>query len=265
MKVQVYDFDTGKALSGIMVTLSQYLKSDINRTTDAAGVADLGVVVLTGMIDTLWIFSSTYENVKESLNSTADRTYRLRGYSAPITSPLPPPPVFPQKPGEPLPLGPKEEIRGTVGTSCDLINNYSFARSVYYGRNRYTGQLTEQSMDYETARGKAERSSVCQQQPPPTAKDWQDGIQKQVTSGFDALSKYFTDGLKSVTESWQNGIFDLEARITGVLSKEISDRVKALLDLDARIKAWISESIFELLLKNLNASAIEYKKSRGKT
>lgn len=149
--------------------------------------------------------------------------------AAPVTAPLPEPPVFPPKPGEPIPLAPKEESLGTIGTSCDLINNYSFARSVYYGKNRYTGQKTEQSMDYQTAKEKAERSSICHQAPPPTAKDWQDGIQKQVTAGFDALSKYVTDGLKSVTESWQKGILDLEARI----------------------KAWIQEMILELLLNKL--------------
>jgi len=158
-------------------------------------------------------------------------------YVTPPKIPPPQPPQFPQKPGEPLPLGPKEERLGSVGSSCDMINNYSFSRSVYYGRNRYTGAQTEQSMDFETAKGKAERSSICQQVPPPTAKDWQDGIQKQVTAGFDALSKYVTDGVKSVTESWQNGILDLEARM----------------------KAWIEEQILMLLLKNLNAAAKDYR------
>lgn len=144
-------------------------------------------------------------------------------------TPPPQSPAFPPKPGEPLPLSPKEEVIGTVGTRCDIINNYSFARSVYSYRDRYTDSRGGMSMDLENTRGIASRDSRCFQPAPPTAKDWQDGIQKQVTAGFDALSKYVADGLKSVTESWQNGIIDLEARI----------------------KAWISDNILELLLTKL--------------
>lgn len=210
-------------------------------------------------VDEDWSKSGSGDTIFNESFSTGQHTAILRGIAFPAQTvvfivkaveaveppkiPPPPPPVFNPKPSEPLPLAPKEETLGSIGSSCDMINNYSFARSVYYGRNRYTGETTAQSMDYETARGSAERSSICQQTPPPTAKDWQDGIQKQVTAGFDALSKYVTDGLKSVTDSAQKGILDLEARM----------------------KAWISESIFELLMKNLNASAIEYKKQRGKT
>jgi hypothetical protein len=149
--------------------------------------------------------------------------------AAPIPTPLPPPPVFPPKPGEPIVLPPKEEVVGTIGTRCDMINNYSFARSVYSYRDRYTDRRGGMSMDPENTRGTASRDPGCFLPTPPTAKDWQDGIQKQVTAGFDALSKYVTDGLKSVTESWQNGILDMETRL----------------------KAWIQKMILELLLTKL--------------
>lgn len=143
---------------------------------------------------------------------------------------LPPqPPKFPQKPGEPLELPPKEEVIGQVGTRCDLINNFSFSRSIYTYRDRYTGRYGENGMDWQEIRGKAERDPGCFLPAPPTAADWQDGIQKQVTAGFDALSKYVTDGLRSVNDSWQKGIIDLEGRI----------------------KAWIRDKILEMLLMKL--------------
>lgn len=53
-------------------------------------------------------------------------------------------------------------------------------------------------------------------------------------------------------------------RVQGQIETAITNALAPFADLEARIKAWITNSIFELLMKNLNAAAIEYKKQRGK-
>jgi hypothetical protein len=157
--------------------------------------------------------------------------------AAPNTPPLPTPPQFPEKPGEPLPLPKGENNLGPISEVCDLLGQGSHGNFFYNFRNRYTGQQDSWHRDMQETRERGQRNSICQGKAPPTAKDWQDGIQKQVTAGFDALSKYVTDGLKTVTESWQNGILDLEARM----------------------KDWIKEMVLVLLLENLNAAAKAYR------
>lgn len=216
-------------MSGVMVTLSQFGLPDFVRYTDATGAVYLGAVILTGIIDTLWITSSTHENIKESLTDTTDRTYRIYSLNVPIIIDLPKPPVFPEKPGEPLPLPEGWSDLGQITEVCDLVGQGTHGNFFYNFRNRYTDQQDSWQRDMQETIERAKRHAICQGKAPPTAKDWQDSIQKQVTAGFDALSKYVTDGLKSVTGSWQNGLMDLEARL----------------------KAWISDMILEILLKKL--------------
>lgn len=146
----------------------------------------------------------------------------------------PQPPQFPTKPGEPLPLPDKHEIVGTYGNRCDLMNNYTFAKSMYAHRDRYTGRQSQYTSDLPTARSRAESDQGCYLPAPPTAADWQSGIQTQITEGFQGLTKYITDGLASKSQELSqaiNGIWDklegwLIERIVGILLKALDNEVE---------------------------------------
>ena len=155
---------------------------------------------------------------------------------APPATTLPPPPVFPPKPGEPLPVSSGETHQTYVGTRCEVVGMGSFGQFWYRWRDKYTDQGSNWRRDYSEALDAANRNTACFLPAPPTAKDWQDGIQKQVTAGFDALSNYFSNGLKSVTESWQKGIFDLETRMKDWIEKQILEILWRAMNRDTAVK-----------------------------
>lgn len=71
------------------------------------------------------------------------------------------------------------------------------------------------------------------------------------------------------TRSWAEGEFmdaieSVQDAYRGI-ETEVQDRMKAIADVEARIRSWIADSIFELLMKNLNAAAVEYRKQRGRS
>ena len=55
------------------------------------------------------------------------------------------------------------------------------------------------------------------------------------------------------------GLLDLETRIIGVLSKEISDRVKAVDGIWDKLEGWLIERIIGILLKALDREVKEMK------
>jgi hypothetical protein len=168
-----------------------------------------------------------------------------------IPSPLPTPPVFNPKPGQALPLPVGVNNLGAITEVCDIEGQGTNGNFFYRWRNRYTDQSGSWHRDMRTEMEIGQRSTECQGHAPPTAKDWQDGIQKQVTAGFDTLSKYVTDGLKSVTESWQNGILDLEGRLKAWVQGRITEALAPVTASIDAMKAWIVNGILEILLTKL--------------
>ena len=80
------------------------------------------------------------------------------------------------------------------------------------------------------------------------------------------------DADKSILDKLASQGKAVDLQIMGVLGKiqdalsavqqEAQARIKAIVDLEARIKAWISEMVFELLLKNLDAGTREWRKKQ---
>jgi hypothetical protein len=142
----------------------------------------------------------------------------------------------------PKPPDPGEQIIGSVGTSCDLLTKDMFGQHWYSYRNRYTGLHVGWDSIRDDAEYLARQDKGCFAPPPPPPKTTDD-VQKDV------------DILRGTLQGISSRVQDLISSIT--------ELGKGLTDLEARIKAWISESIFELLMKNLNAAAKDYKKQRG--
>jgi hypothetical protein len=157
----------------------------------------------------------------------------------------------------------KEEIIGRVGTSCSIINNYSFAKSAYQVRHDRNGNLTSLHMDLPEIRDIANRKPECFEIPPPPPKTTDElgaevsTLQKLLNSTVGRIEN-LTQGIgdlagKIETEAADRlkGLLDLEARIKAWITTEAADRLKGLLDLEARLKSWISDTILEILLMKL--------------
>lgn len=144
----------------------------------------------------------------------------------------------------PPPPPPGEAVVGSVGTSCDIMQKYMFGSAWYRYRNRYTGSGSSWDSEIGDAEDLANDTPGCFAPPPPPPKTVDD-VQKDV------------DILRGTLQEISSAVQDLVTSIT--------ETGKAIVDVEMRVKVWISEVVFELLMKNLNASAIEFKKLRGKT
>jgi hypothetical protein len=239
LDLTVIDASTKAPLPGVTISLKELVSSAIvgTQTTDAAGKTTFNVN------EGVWKYT-VFKGGYQGLESSVYLTYPAAGYkieliiepstTQPPTQGAPKPPQIPTKPGEPLPLDSGDQITGTIGTRCDYIRNTTFPQSFFTHRDRYTGQKAQYSSDNSYAQSRAAKDAGCYLPAPPTAADWQDGIQKQLTAGFDALSKYITDGLQSKSQELEqaiNGIWDkLESwiieRIVGILLKALDNEVE---------------------------------------
>jgi hypothetical protein len=221
--------DTGAGVPNARIEVE---KAEAVGVTDSQGKAEL-VTYWSGN----WIYSVTapgYDEVSGTLNN---RDIPVLAFSVSLlysASPPPEPPVFNDKPGEPYPPATGESYSGSVGTRCDIMQVGAFGRVMFLYRDRYSNFRSNIDESRSKTVSAAENNPACFYPAPPTPASWQDGIQKQVTAGFDALSKYVTDGLKSVTESWQNGILDLETRLKAWIQNTILDVIWTALTTQGR-------------------------------
>lgn len=165
--------------------------------------------------------------ISESYNVTL---YQIPTYEPPSNQPPPEPPQLPPKPGEIIPRRPGEYHNSYVGTRCEVVAKSMFNQQFWAYRDMYTGRYGRWESSYHYAPEAANSDPACFLAAPPTPADWQTGIEQQIKTGFDGLGKYISDGLKSAADTFTLG----------------------LLDLEARIKAWIADMILELLMKKLD-------------
>jgi hypothetical protein len=138
---------------------------------------------------------------------------------------------------------------------CTIASYQTVAGTTYKVVHPDLGDLKRGYTEYSKAQNKAHSDERCFKrfEPAPTEEE------KITRNVIERVQGQIEKALSGFAEA-------VTAQITVVLEKiqkEADARIKALIDLEARIKAWITESIFELLMKNLNAAAIEYKKKRG--
>lgn len=200
----VVDDTSGAPLPGVVISLISIVDKSIlaTKTTDAAGK------ILFNMNEGVYnytAFKSLYTGAKGGVYLTYPRAgYLIRLKTAsnanePPVIPIPEPPPNPGAPGAPLPLPPNHEVLGTIGTRCDLLNNYSFSRSSYAYRDRYTGAGGPYNMDWQYVRDQGNKDTKCFLPRPPTQAEWQNDIQSQITNGFSGLTKYVNDVTKNIS------------------------------------------------------------------
>lgn len=171
----------------------------------------------------------------------------------------------------PLTPGFKEEILERIGTSCSIINNYSFSKSAYQVRHDRLGNLSSLHMDLSEVRSIAARSIACFEipLPPPKTPDELSAevttLQKLINSTVGKIEN-LAQGIEDIAAkaanealAWRKGLFDLEAKVTGILSKEISDRTKAIEGIWTNLEAWLIDRIVMILIKGLDRETEEKK------
>lgn len=238
--------DTGAPIPNVRIELS---KGETVGFTDAAGKVQITTYV-TG-----------FQTAKVSKEG-----YRTQIWELPITSDADQV-VIPQLESNaispPPTPGPKEEIIARIGTSCSIINNYTFAKSAYQVRHDRNGNLTSLHMDLPEIRDIANRTPACFEVPPPPPKtigevaDEVTTLQKLLNNTVGRIEN-LTQGIGDIagkieTEAADRlkGLMDLETRIKAWITTETADRLKGLLDMEARLKSWISDTILEILLMKL--------------
>lgn len=238
--------DTGAGVPNARIEVE---KAETVGFTDSQGKSEL-VTYWSGN----WSYSVTapgYEVVRGTLNN---RDIPVLNFGVSMLYNAISPPSTP---------GPKEELLKRVGTSCSIIVNTTFMKAAYQVRHDRNGNLSSLHMDVDEVLGIASRKPECFEIPPPPPKtigevaNEVETLQKMLNSTVGRIEN-LTQGIgdlagKIETEAADRlkGLLDLETRIKAWITTEAADRLKGLLDLETRIKAWISDTILEILLMKL--------------
>jgi len=227
--------DTGAPIPNARIEVE---KAEQVGFTDSQGKAEI-ITYWSGN----WMYNITasgYEKLGGTLNNRDIPVLALSWtmlYNATSTPPAP---------------GPSEEIIDRVGTSCSILRSTGFGQSFFQGRHDRNGNFTSRHADLEYVRGVASRLSSCFETPPPPPK-----TVGEVADEVTTLQKLLNSTVGKIENLGQ-----MVSDIVAAGQKEVQDRIKDVLDLEARIKAWISNTVFELLLKNLDAGTREHGKVR---
>lgn len=216
--------DNGQPIQGARIEIE---KAETIGFTDSQGKAEI-VTYWSGNWN-YTVTSAGYDKITGTLNN---RDIPVLDFSATMLYNVTPPPSYP---------GPSEQITGRIGTSCSIIRNVSFDRSFFQIRHDRSGNITSLHSDLQEVKGIGERTAACFEVPPPPPKTT-DELGGEVTT----LQKLL-NGAVGKLENLVQGLAD----IVGKVETEASDRLKGLLDLEARLKTWISDMILELLLTKL--------------
>lgn len=208
VKFRVVRKDTKAPIQGAKIVLEQGLSDGI---TSAAGEAEIGTYYSGNLMYS--VEAVGYNKVSGTVQVPIAGSITLAvDLGAFVQPPVPPPSG--------------EEIEGSVGTSCDLMLKYMFGQRWHSYRNRYTGFHGSWDSESDDARYVAEKDPGCYAPPPPPPKS-ADDVQKDV------------DILRGTLQGISSRIQDLVTSIT--------EMGKALVDMEARIKAWVIDSILDLI------------------
>jgi hypothetical protein len=136
----------------------------------------------------------------------------------------------------------KEEIIDRVGTSCSIINNYSFAKSAYQVRHDRKGNLSSLHMDLVEVRGIANRSPECFETPPPPPK-----TTDELGAEVSTLQKLLNSTVGKI-ENIAQGIGDIISKA----ETEAAEWRKAVDGIWDKLEGWMIERIVGILLKGLD-------------
>lgn len=148
----------------------------------------------------------------------------------------------------------KEEIIQRIGTSCSIINNYSFAKSAYQVRHDRNGNLSSLHMDLEEVRDIANRNAACFETPPPPPK-----TTDELGSEVSTLQKLL-NGAMGKLDNLAQGIGDIISKA----ETEAAEWRKAVDGIWEKLEGWMIERIVGILLKGLDRE-VEVMKKNGRT
>ncbi len=179
---------------------------------------------------------------------------------------------------EPVPVPGGETVIGTVGQSCDILEKYMFERAWYKHRNRYTGYGSSWDSELDDARHKAYEDKSCNDAPPPPPRGVDD-VQKDVDilrGTISMIEGRVQDIVTSITEMGK-ALDAVKASIPGLITAALEPALKPVYAaIDAlktgtqtmidtalksvytaidNLKAWITDNVFELLMKKLDQGA----------
>lgn len=212
VKFRILRKDTKAPIQGAKIVLEH---GETDGITNSAGEVEI-VVFWSGNL-LYSVDASGYTKVSGTVtvpsSGTVTLVVELGAYAAPSVPP---------------PSG--EAIIGTVGQSCDILEKSMFGTTWFRHRNRYNANASSWDSSYSDAVAAANGDKSCFDPPPPPPKTAND-VQKDV------------DILRGTLQGISSRIEDIVTSIT--------ETETALLDLEARIKAWISDMILEVLIAKL--------------
>jgi hypothetical protein len=186
-------------------------------------------------------------------------------------------------PSVPAPEG--ERVIQTVGQSCDILEKYMFGQAWYRHRNRYTGGGSSWDSELYDARQRAYKDASCNNPPPPPPKTVNDvqidvdilrGTLQGIQARVQDLVTTITEMIKALTSDIARLRYDTEQQFLSFASKmnEIERKVNNItfpsFDIVLQpvytaidtMKKWIEDSIFDILLKNLDTGTQEWRKKQ---
>lgn len=229
----VVDSVSKAPLPDVVISLRDIVHGGIIATqrTDAAGKT-----IFTAE-EAVWNYTAFKGGFQGKLGSVY-LTYPAAGYKIelittpaagqPPVLPQPDPPQLPPKPGEIIPLPGGEIHQKYIGTRCELVSKAMFNQQFFAYREMYSNKHSSWESRAQNAVDAAMSDSTCFLPAPPTPADWQTGIEQQVKTGFDGLGKYLSDGLKSAADSMTLGLLDLEARLKAWVQANFLGKIEAV-------------------------------------
>jgi hypothetical protein len=223
LRIAVSERATGIGIQGAKVTVD--LNPPVEMFTDAKGYADFPVTA-TGFIQI---------HVKALGHNDYNSAFGAAGVNTSMVNIL----ITPSS--QPPPVAPDELDHGRVGTSCSIISKVSFGQRWYYVRHDRNGLSNVGTDTVPKAQAIANQRPDCFEIPPQPAKSAEE-ISSEV-SGLGAV----VNGVLSILDGIKKSISDLTAGI----QNETKARIQALIDIEARLKAWIADQVLILLLTKL--------------
>jgi len=208
VKFRIVRKDTQAAIPGAKIVLEH---GETDGITNSAGEAEIVIFWSGNMMFSVTAtgYDKASGTVQVPTSGSITRGVELGAYVQP-----------------PVPPAEGETIEGRIGTSCSIVKKYMFNQNWYGVRHDRQGSVSGWEDTFQESVENAEKYNPCFETPPPPPETVED-VQKDV------------DILRGTLQGLGSRVQDLVTSIT--------EMGKALVDLEARIKAWITESILDLI------------------